>query len=137
MGVMCVSASNTVLWKLDNGLWGPERGYEGDVYYANLANYEKDEDGNLKQGEYEQAIEDKRDLIVDGLVDLLGLNEDRLRQRIENTDSAYEPLAYELEEEETTAVREFIKENKLSSTPTPRWAPISWASWPIPRTAAA
>ena len=39
--------ANTVLWKLDNGLWGPERGYEGDVYYANLANYEKDEDGNL------------------------------------------------------------------------------------------
>ena len=38
---------NTVLWKLDNGLWGPERGYNGDVYYANLANYETDEDGNL------------------------------------------------------------------------------------------
>ena len=84
------------------------------VVSVNKSSYE-DEDGNLKQGEYEQAIEDKRDLIVDGLVDLLGLNEDRLRQRIENTDSAYEPLAYELEEEETTAVREFIKENKLSS----------------------
>lgn len=84
------------------------------VVSVNKSSYE-DDDGNLKQEEYEQAIEDKRDLIVDGLVDLLGLNEDRLRQRIENTDSAYEPLAYELEEEETTAVREFIKENKLSS----------------------
>lgn len=84
------------------------------VVSVNKKTYE-DEDGKLKQAEYEQAIEDKRDLIVDGLVDLLGLNEERLRQRIENTKSAYEPLAYELEEEETTAVREFIKENKLSS----------------------
>ena len=58
------------------------------VVSVNKSSYE-DEDGNLKQEEYEQAIEDKRDLIVDGLVDLLGLNEDRLRQRIENTDSAY------------------------------------------------
>ena len=65
------------------------------VVSVNKSSYE-DDDGNLKQEEYEQAIEDKRELIVDGLVDLLGLNEDRLRQRIENTDSAYEPLAYEL-----------------------------------------
>ena len=41
------SKTNTVLWKLDNGLWGPASDYEGDVYYANLANYEKDDDGNL------------------------------------------------------------------------------------------
>ena len=38
---------NTVLWQQDNGLWGTERNYTGDVYYANLANYEADEDGNL------------------------------------------------------------------------------------------
>ena len=42
---------NTVLWQLDNGLWGPARDYTGDVYYANLANYEADEDGNLTDGD--------------------------------------------------------------------------------------
>ena len=42
------------------------------VVSVNKKNYE-DEDGKLKQAEYEPAIEDKRNLIVDGLVDLLGL----------------------------------------------------------------
>lgn len=31
----------------ETGLWAPTKNYTGDVFYANLANYEKDEDGNL------------------------------------------------------------------------------------------
>lgn len=38
---------NTVLWKQENGLWAPAADYSGDTYYANLANYRKDDDGNL------------------------------------------------------------------------------------------
>lgn len=45
--------TNTVLWQQDNGLWGTERNYTGDVYYANLANYGTDEDGNLVNDEDE------------------------------------------------------------------------------------
>ena len=38
---------NVLLYYQDNGLWAKERSYTGSEYYANLANYEKDEDGNL------------------------------------------------------------------------------------------
>ena len=87
-------------------------------------------DGQLDQAAYDAALREKRSLIVDGLVDLLGLGEERLWQRIEYTASAYEVLAYELEETDAAAVREFIKDNKLSSmlylTPTSkRYYPYS------------
>ncbi|MGN0985018.1 MAG: penicillin-binding transpeptidase domain-containing protein [Candidatus Enterenecus sp.] len=72
-------------------------------------------DGELDQAAYDQAVYEKRKLIVDGLVDLFGLDEERLWSRIEYTASAYEILAYELEEEDASAVREFISENRLSS----------------------
>ena len=42
------SKTNTVLWMQDNGLWATEQNYTGDTFYANLANYERDEEtGNL------------------------------------------------------------------------------------------
>lgn len=75
----------------------------------------KDEDGDLKQEEYDAALYARRKLIVDGLAELLGLDEERLWSRIEYTASAYEVLAYELEEEDAAAVRAFITENKLSA----------------------
>lgn len=72
------------------------------------------QDGVLDQDAYDRALYEKRKLMVDGLVELLGLNEERLWSRIEYTASQYEILAYELEEEEAEAVRRFINENYLS-----------------------
>lgn len=72
-------------------------------------------DGVLDEAAYEQALYQKRKLIVDGLVELLDMSEERLWSRIEYTASAYERLAYELEEEEAELVRQFIRDNKLSS----------------------
>lgn len=74
----------------------------------------ENEDGTTDQAAYEAALKEKRELIVKGLVKLLGLDEESLWKRIEYTNSAYEVLASEMEEEETTAVREFISENRLS-----------------------
>jgi len=71
-------------------------------------------DGVLDQAAYDQALFEKRKLMVDGLVELVGLSEERLWSRIEYTKSQYEVLAYELEEEEAEAVRQFIKEHSLS-----------------------
>lgn len=39
--------NNTVFTMQDNGLWLPYGSSDTSVYYANLANYEKDKDGNL------------------------------------------------------------------------------------------
>ncbi|OUN24866.1 penicillin-binding transpeptidase domain-containing protein [Pseudoflavonifractor sp. An85] len=74
----------------------------------------ENEDGTTNESAYQAALREKRALIVNGLVSLLGLDEDNLWKRIEYTNSAYEVLAYEMEEEDTTAVREFISENKFS-----------------------
>lgn len=81
---------------------------------VNEDNYKK-EDGTTDQAAYEKAVKEKRELIVDGLVRIVGLDEDDLWDRIEYTDSAYDVLVKELEEEETTQIREFITGNRLSS----------------------
>ena len=73
------------------------------------------EDGVLDQAAYDAALYEKRRLIVDGLVSLLDMDEERLWSRIEYTASAYERLAFELEGEEAEAVRQFISDNRLSS----------------------
>ena len=41
---------NILLYYQDNGLWAKERNYTGSEFYANLSNYEADEDGNLTDG---------------------------------------------------------------------------------------
>ncbi len=41
------SKNDTLFYLQDNGLWSKERNATGDLYYANLANYEEDDDGNL------------------------------------------------------------------------------------------
>lgn len=81
---------------------------------ASVDKEDYEEDGVLDQEAYDRALYEKRKLIVDGLVELLELNEERLWSRIEYTASAYEILAYELEEEEANLIREFASENKLS-----------------------
>lgn len=39
--------TDTLFYKQDNGLWSTAAKHSGDFYYANLANYDKDDDGNL------------------------------------------------------------------------------------------
>ena len=90
---------------------------------------EKDEDGNVIASP-EQALYNRRKLIVDGLVELFGYDEERLWKRIEFTQSAFEVLAYEMEEEDAERVRSFIRDNKLAGmlylTPTSkRYYPYS------------
>lgn len=82
-----------------------------------VASIDKDdytENDVLDEAAYEAALYAKRKLIVDALVELLGMNEERLWSRIEFTASAYERLALELEGEQADAVRQFISDNKLS-----------------------
>ena len=41
------SKTNTVFYLQSNGLWSTTKAHTGGVYYANLANYGKDDDKNL------------------------------------------------------------------------------------------
>ena len=41
------SKTDTLFYKQSNGLWATAKDYNGNVWYANLANYAKDKDGNL------------------------------------------------------------------------------------------
>ena len=72
-------------------------------------------DGKLDETAYEKALYNRRKTIVDGIVDLFGYDEERLWTRIERTNSGYEVLYYELEEEDAEKARQFISENKLSA----------------------
>ena len=85
----------------------------------------KDEEGNLDEDKVEDQIEKVRDTIVDGLVELLGLDREKLEARMEKTYSQYEVLTYYLEDEEAQPVRDFISEHSdlgmsamLALTPT-------------------
>ncbi len=73
-----------------------------------------DKDDYEDTAAYEQALYDLRKTIVDGVVDLLGYDENRLWTRIERINSGYEVLYYELEEEDAEKIREFTSENKIS-----------------------
>lgn len=80
---------------------------------VNKDNYTKD--GKLDETAYEKALYDLRKTIVDGIVELFGYDEERLWQRIERTNSGYEVLYFELEEEDAEKARQFISEKKLSA----------------------
>lgn len=41
------SKTDILFYKHGNGLWATAKDYSGDIWYANLANYKKDKDGNL------------------------------------------------------------------------------------------
>lgn len=88
------------------------------------------EENYKTNAEYQKALRDRRELIVDWLVDTFGYDEEKMWKRIEYTASAYEVLATELEEEDAEKVREFISENHISGllslTPTSkRYYPFS------------
>lgn len=76
------------------------------------------------------ANELDKNLIADGLSEILGIDRAKIMQRLEKTNSAWELVASKLEEETATKVRQFILNNKLSGglylTPdTKRYYPYS------------
>lgn len=75
----------------------------------------KDEDGNLDEDAYNAEIQRKRDVVVDGLCELLpDLDREKLEARMEKTNSQYEVLATQIEEQDAKAIRAFIEENNTS-----------------------
>lgn len=75
----------------------------------------KDEDGNLDEDAYNAEIQRKRDVVVDGLCELMpDLDREKLEQRMEKTNSQYEVLATQIEEQDAKAIRAFIEENNTS-----------------------
>lgn len=75
----------------------------------------KDDDGNLDEAAYNAEIQRKRDVVVDGLCELLpDLDREKLESRMEKTNSQYEVLATQIEEQDAKAIRAFIEENNTS-----------------------
>lgn len=75
----------------------------------------KDEDGNLDEDAYNAEIQRKRDVVVDGLCELMpDLDREKLEARMEKTNSQYEVLATQIEEQDAKAIRAFIEENNTS-----------------------
>ncbi len=70
--------------------------------------------GEPDSAKVQAAIQAKQQLVRTGLVELLGLDDEKLAARLEKTNSRYQVLAYYLEDEQADAVRAFIKDNKLS-----------------------
>lgn len=71
-----------------------------------------------------------KNLIADGLSQILGIDRDQIMKRLEKTNSAWEVVASKVEEATATKVRQFILDNKLSGglylTPdTKRYYPYS------------
>ena len=55
------------------------------------------------------------DVVVDGLCELMpDLDREKLEQRMEKTNSQYEVLATQIEEQDAKAIRAFIEENNTS-----------------------
>lgn len=71
-----------------------------------------------------------KNLIADGLSEILGIDREKIMKRLEKTNSAWELVASKVEEDTAAKVRQFILDNKLSSglylTPdTKRYYPYS------------
>ena len=81
--------------------------------YAESDKKLQNDEGEPDEGKIQAAVSDIRETIVDGLTDLLGLDEEKLRARLEKTNSMYETLVYNMEDSEAEPVREFISENDL------------------------
>ena len=76
---------------------------------------EKDykKDGVLDQAAYERAIQERRDLITDKVCEVLGLEREKVAERLTRTNSAYEVIQKNIEGEKADVLREFIAEHKL------------------------
>lgn len=88
--------TDTLLYRQSNGLWAASKNYKGSDYYANLANYKEDEDGNLVDdsdeiayyinngtyyryydedtNKYSVAVKDFKEAVTDGVLTETQLN---------------------------------------------------------------
>ena len=71
------------------------------------------EDGVLDQAAYDDAVEDKRDMVTDKVCDILGLDREATAERMTRTYSQYEVLKKNIEGEQADQLQEFITEEKL------------------------
>jgi len=69
----------------------------------------------LDEVAYNTELTARRALIAEFLVKELDLDRDTIMKRLEKTNSAYEVLASELNDDQATLVRTFISENKLAA----------------------
>lgn len=76
----------------------------------------KDSEGNFNQAAYDAAVRERQTTIVNWLSANLGMDAESLRTRIEKTNSAYERLATEVEEEQAEQIRQFIKDQELANS---------------------
>ncbi len=71
-----------------------------------------DEEGEPDTAAWQEAVEDLREEIVDGLAAIRpDLDRESLEARMQRENSQYEVLLTDLEEDEAQAIREFIEEN--------------------------
>lgn len=78
-----------------------------EEYQAVMDNEER------KQAALAEKVAERQKLIIDGLVELLEMDREDLERRMAKTNSAYEVLKKNIEEEDADEVRAFISENKL------------------------
>ena len=70
-------------------------------------------DGVLDQVAYEQAIQDRRDLIADKVSEVLGQDREKIAERLGKVNSAYEVIQKNIEGDQADILREFIAEHNL------------------------
>lgn len=84
-----------------------------DIYNSISEDKYKDEEGDLDPAAYQQALYDRRKLIIDWLVDTFQYDEERLWKRMEDTKNAWVELETELEEEDAEKVRAFTSKERI------------------------
>lgn len=73
------------------------------------------ETAKKKNGPYPDYPEPTNEFIAQGLSQILGVEKDDILSRLAKTQSAYQVVAKKTEEEVSSAVRQFITDNKLAS----------------------
>ena len=73
----------------------------------------KKEDGTTDQDAYNAAIQARRDLITDEVCQVLGLDREKVAERMTRTNSQYEVLKTNVEGEQADQLQAFIAENRL------------------------
>lgn len=86
-----------------------------DIYNSIKQENYKDKEGKLDPAAYQQALYDRRKLIVDWLVDTFQYDEERLWKRMEDTKNGWVELESELEEEDAEKVRVFTSKERIGS----------------------
>lgn len=93
------------------------------------ANGQQKSDAEIQE-EKASLVDEKYNLIADGLSDILNIDRESIMKRLHKTDSAWEQVATKVEDDLADQVRQFILDNKLSggvylTTDSKRYYPYS------------